>query len=137
LKDDKIALHMLDLGGDVTGNGVSKLVFTSLSVVAENERDRIRERVRDAKRHRASQQLFNGGKRPFGFDVVGEGKNKHLVPNALEQDALARAKAMRDEGKSLRDVAKVWAEAPYNLSRLDTKSVKRIIECAHLGEGHC
>jgi hypothetical protein len=22
---------------------------------------------------------------PFGFDVVGEGKNKHLVPNALEQ----------------------------------------------------
>ena len=137
LKDDKIALHMLDLGGDVTGNGVSKLVFTILSAVAENERDRIRERVRDAKRHRASQRLFNGGKRPFGFDVVGEGKNKQLVPNALEQAALARAKAMRDEGKSLRDVAKVWAEAPYNLSKLDAKSVKRIIERAHLREGHC
>ena len=68
---------------------------------------------------------------------MGEGKNKHLVPNALEQAALTCAKAMRDAGKSLRDVAKVWAEAPYNLSKLDAKSVKRIIERAHLGEGHC
>lgn len=42
LKEDKIALHMIDLGGDVTGNGISKLVFTILSAVAENERDRIR-----------------------------------------------------------------------------------------------
>src|SRR5215207_3306661 len=31
---------MLDLGGDVTGNGISKRVFTILSAVAENERDR-------------------------------------------------------------------------------------------------
>jgi len=44
LKEDKIGLHMIDLGGDVTGNGISKLVFTILSAVAENERDRIRER---------------------------------------------------------------------------------------------
>jgi DNA invertase Pin-like site-specific DNA recombinase len=40
---------MIDLGGDVTGNGVSKLVFTILSAVAEAERDRIRERIRDVK----------------------------------------------------------------------------------------
>ena len=36
------------LGGDVTGNGISKLVFTIL--LAEAERDRIRERVHDVKR---------------------------------------------------------------------------------------
>jgi hypothetical protein len=40
---------MIDLGGDVTGNGISKLVFTILSAVAENERDRIRERVRETR----------------------------------------------------------------------------------------
>jgi putative DNA-invertase from lambdoid prophage Rac len=34
---------MIDLGSDVTGNGISKLVFTILSAVAEAERDRIRE----------------------------------------------------------------------------------------------
>src|SRR6202051_55703 len=92
LKDDKVALHMIDLGGDVTGNGISKLVFTILSAVAENERDRIRERVRDTKRHRASQRLYNGGKRPFGFDVV-EGK---LVPNPNEQGALGLARKLRE-----------------------------------------
>jgi DNA invertase Pin-like site-specific DNA recombinase len=45
LKKDKIGLHLIDLGGDVCGNSISKLVFTILSAVAENERDRIRERI--------------------------------------------------------------------------------------------
>jgi putative DNA-invertase from lambdoid prophage Rac len=45
-----ISLHMLDLGGDVTGNGISKLVFTILSAVVEADRDRIRERIRDVKK---------------------------------------------------------------------------------------
>jgi putative DNA-invertase from lambdoid prophage Rac len=53
LKRQGIGLHMIDLGGDVCGNGISKLVFTILSAVAENERDRIRERIRDVKRHLA------------------------------------------------------------------------------------
>jgi putative DNA-invertase from lambdoid prophage Rac len=129
LKADKIGLHMIDLGGDVCGNGISKLVFTILSAVAESVRDGIRERVREAKRCRASQRLFNGGKRPFGFDVEGEGKNRHLVPNANEQAALARARAMRDEQKSLRDVAQVWA-SEFGLPKIDAKSVKRILERA-------
>jgi DNA invertase Pin-like site-specific DNA recombinase len=39
LRKGGISLHMIDLGGDVTGNGVSKLVFTILSAVAEAERE--------------------------------------------------------------------------------------------------
>jgi len=35
LKDRGVSLHMIDLGGDVTGNGISKLVFTILPAVAE------------------------------------------------------------------------------------------------------
>jgi putative DNA-invertase from lambdoid prophage Rac len=69
LKADGIGLHMIDLGGDVCGNGISKLVFTILSAVAENERDRIRDRIREVKRHLASQGVYGGGKRPFGYDV--------------------------------------------------------------------
>jgi hypothetical protein len=119
---------MIDLGGDVTGNGISKLVFTILSAVAENERDRIRERVRDAKRHRVSQRLFNGGKRPFGFDIEKlDERTQRLVPNATAQAALARGRAMRDERKSLREIAAVWA-SEFGLPRLDAKSVKRIME---------
>jgi putative DNA-invertase from lambdoid prophage Rac len=129
LKEDKVALHMIDLGGDVTGNGISKLVFTILSAVAENERDRIRERVRDVKRHRASQQLFNGGKRPFGFDIEGEGKDRHLVPNAHEQAALARGKALQAEDKSLRDISAAWSRE-FGIATIDAKSVKRILDRA-------
>ena len=40
---------MIDLGGDVTGDGHAKLVFTILSAVAEAERDRTRERIMDVK----------------------------------------------------------------------------------------
>jgi DNA invertase Pin-like site-specific DNA recombinase len=53
LKEQGVGLHMIDLGGDVIGNGVSKMVFTILAAVAEGERDRLRERIRDAKRHLA------------------------------------------------------------------------------------
>jgi putative DNA-invertase from lambdoid prophage Rac len=77
LKEQSVALHMIDLDGDVCGNGISKLVFRILSAVAENERDRIRERIRDVKRHLASQGVYGDGKQPFGYDIVGD----RLVPN--------------------------------------------------------
>src|SRR6202046_4677203 len=44
LKVQDVSLHMIDLGGDVTGHGISQLGFTILYAVAEAERDRIRER---------------------------------------------------------------------------------------------
>jgi DNA invertase Pin-like site-specific DNA recombinase len=77
MNDQGVGLHMIDLGGDVCGNGISKLVFTILSAVAENERERIRERIRDVKRHLASQGIYGGGKRPFGFDGI----DGRLIPN--------------------------------------------------------
>ena len=81
---------MIDLGGDVIGNGVSKMVFTILAAVAEGERDRLRERIRDAKRHLASQGIYSGGKRPFGFDIVLDGETRRLVPNAEETATIER-----------------------------------------------
>jgi putative DNA-invertase from lambdoid prophage Rac len=98
-------------------------VFTILSAVAENERDRIRERVRDAKRHRASQRLYNGGKRPFGFDVVDDGR---LVPNANEQAALKHGRGMQANGDSLRSIAFVWM-SEFGLGQYDAKTVQRIL----------
>jgi putative DNA-invertase from lambdoid prophage Rac len=103
-KDQGIALHMIDLGGDVTGNGISKMVFTILAAVAEGERDRIRERIRDAKRHLASQGVFSGGKRPFGFDIVQDGDVQRMAPNAAEQAVIERMKAMRANGATYRAI---------------------------------
>jgi hypothetical protein len=114
-------LHMIDLGGDVTGNGIGKLLFTILAAVAGNERDRIRERIRDVKRHLASQGVYGGGKRPFGYDVA----DKRLVPNPKEQEALARMRARRAEGKTYREIAfQVATEFGITLAPM---TIKRIL----------
>lgn len=92
---------MIDLGGDVTGNGVSRLVFTILSAVAEAERDRIRERIADVKRDQRSRGRFLGGRRPFGYRVTDEGV---LEPCEEERKALSAMRRMQKAGKSLRDM---------------------------------
>lgn len=124
MKDQGVGLHMIDLGGDVTGDGISKLVFTILSAVAENERDRIRERIRDVKRHLALQGIYGGGKRPFGYDVV-EGR---LVPKANEQAAIARMKALRKKGKPYREISKVIADN-FQVD-MPAMTIKRILDRA-------
>jgi DNA invertase Pin-like site-specific DNA recombinase len=49
LKTRGVKLHFLDLGGDIAGNGLSKLFLTIAPAFAEAERDRIRERIGQVK----------------------------------------------------------------------------------------
>lgn len=121
LKESGVSLHMIDLGGDVTGNGIGKLTFTILSAVAENERDRIRERIRDVKRHLAEQGVYGGGKRPFGFDVV----DGRLVENREEQDALARMRAMRETGASYHGIGAEFGKDQKSIMRMLTRAASR------------
>ena len=46
LKERGVHIHFIDLGGDVTGNGVGAIVFTILSAFATFERERIATRIR-------------------------------------------------------------------------------------------
>lgn len=48
-KKQGVNLHLMDLGGDVTGNGVSKMFFTIVAAFAEFERSRTVERICDVK----------------------------------------------------------------------------------------
>jgi putative DNA-invertase from lambdoid prophage Rac len=123
LKRQRIGLHMIDLGGDVCSNGISKLVFTILSAVAENERDRIRERIRDVKRHLASRGVYGGGKRPFGFDVV----DGRLAANANEQAALRKMVTLRKKKKPLREIARTVANE-FGLPEMAAVTIKRILD---------
>jgi DNA invertase Pin-like site-specific DNA recombinase len=69
---------------------------------ASLERDRIRERIRDAKRHLTSQGVFSGGLRPFGYDKVQDGEIVRLVPNPAETAVIERMQTMRRDYSSLR-----------------------------------
>lgn len=102
LKARSISLHMIDLGGDVTGNGISKLVFTILSAVAEAERDRIRERIAIVKEDQRGRGRYLGGTVPFGFAVDGEGS---LLEVEGEQAAIREMLALRAGNASLRAIA--------------------------------
>jgi putative DNA-invertase from lambdoid prophage Rac len=86
LKARSVSLHMIDLGGDVTGNGISKLVFTILSAVAEAERDRIRERISQVKADQKARGQYLGGKVPFGYRLDASGA---LVPDPIEPTSRA------------------------------------------------
>jgi len=121
IHDRGVSLHMIDLGGDVTGNGISKLVFTILSAVAEAERDRTRERIREVKADQRRRQRYLGGKVPFGWRVE---KNGDLVPVPEQQRAMKRARRLRAKGLSLRRVAAALAQTGILLSH---EGVKRIV----------
>ena len=89
------SLHRIDLGGDVTDDGISKLVFTILSAVAEAERERIRDRVREVKRDQRERARYLGGNVPFGWRRVAEEKGFRLEPIDEEQAAIGRMIELR------------------------------------------
>ncbi len=120
LQGKDVALHMIDLGGDVTGNGISKLVFTILSAVAEAERDRIRERVAVVKADQRARGRYLGGIPPFGYAVAADGA---LEAQPDQQAAIARMRALRLAGGSLRFIAAEMRLAGHPLSHEGVKGV--------------
>ncbi|MEY4482069.1 MAG: hypothetical protein RIQ84_1231 [Pseudomonadota bacterium] len=97
LKEKGCSVHSIDLGGDVTGNGVGAIIFTILSAFASFERERIASRISEVKQMRKSQGYYVGGRRGFGFNVV-DGKK---VPNRKEQKLIAEMKNKKANGESM------------------------------------
>ena len=100
LKEKGISVHSIDLGGDVTGNGVGAIIFTILSAFATFEKDRIATRIKEVKQRRKAEGFYIGGRRGFGFDVVDGIK----VPNTEEQKLLKQMKRMKEKGKTLKEI---------------------------------
>lgn len=95
-----VALHLLDLGGDVTGNGLSRLFLTMAAAFAEVERDRLRERVVQVKADQKSRGRYLGGKLPYGYRV----KDGALVEIPEQQAVVSQVRQMRAEGATLRAI---------------------------------
>lgn len=106
LKRRGVAVHLLDLGGDIAGNGLSKLFLTIAAAFAEAERDRIRERIGQAKKWQREKGEFMGGPRPpLGFRKVAN--SQMLEPDEEGQKALKYIRSRRKAGVSyekIRDV---------------------------------
>jgi putative DNA-invertase from lambdoid prophage Rac len=124
----KISLWLLDLGGDCSGNGISQLIITILSAVADFERGLIGERVAATKANLRRQGKHQGGVRPFGFRfgrATGAGKSRKLIPDEAEQRAIAEMATMRATGMSLMAISAALQAQGFRISH---QSVKNILE---------
>jgi DNA invertase Pin-like site-specific DNA recombinase len=122
LRERGVSLVLLDLGGDISGNGLSKFFLTIVAAFAEVERDRIRERVRQVKRDQRARNRYLGGIAPFGWRVNDEGG----LSEVAEQEAAIRTMlSLRAEGASLRQIAVAMSVAGHAISHEGVASVLR------------
>lgn len=89
MREKGIGVVICDMGVDaITGNGVARLLFSILAACAEFERNRITERMEEGRRAKAARGGHRGGQPPFGYAVVGEGREAVLVEHEGEQRVL-------------------------------------------------
>ena len=109
LKIRGVRLFLKDMGGDVTGNGVSGLVFSILAAVAQFERERIAERVAENRARLTEAGRYVGGRVPFGMKVEDgeddEGRAaRFLIEDREAQASIAAMKKMRAACASFREI---------------------------------
>ena len=107
LREKGIDLILIDMGVEpVTGNGVAKLFFGMLALVAEFERERIAERMEDGRKGKRARNGHVGGSAPYGFKVVGQGREASLEPDEEERDVLRHVKWLK-QNRKYQDVTRV------------------------------
>lgn len=100
-KEKKINLVLFDLGSDpINGSGISQFFFTVIAAVAQLERTMIRERLNSGKQAKKAKGGHIGGKTPYGFRVVGSGRE-------------ARLEMVEDEQRVIETVRELMLDRPY------------------------
>ena len=97
-----------------TTSAAGKMIFRMLAVLAEFERDQVSERTKMALAYRKQQGVYLGAP-PVGTRVAENGKA--LVKNEEEAKLIARAKRLRREGRSLRQIAVKLTEEGFRTRR--------------------
>ena len=119
-----VALHLIDFGGLSLnmGTATGKLMLTFFAMMAEFERNTIRERTRAAVEYRKRNGLVCG-ETPYGFRVV---EGKRLVPNELERKWIARMAQWKAEGDSMSGIARRLNDLRVQTRRKKTWSGKTV-----------
>ena len=113
LRKRGVSLHLLDLGGDISGNGLSKLFLTIAAAFAEAERDRIRERIGQVKADQKARGRYLGGIVPFGYR---RGEGGELVEHEDEQKAIREMAKLRAKGNALRAISEAMKAKGFKIS---------------------
>ena len=100
----RVALHIVDLGGNAidTTSAAGRFMLVVLAGAAEMERNLTRERTRAA----MAIKKANGervGAVPYGYDLADDGTM--LVENVAEQAVIRDIRALRADGRKLKQIA--------------------------------
>lgn len=115
LKERGVSVHFIDLGGDVTNDGIGSVIFTILSAFATFERERIATRIREVKQAQKSEGKFLGGFTRFGYQVVDE----RLVKDPDQQKIIQEMRDMKRRGMSLRRIS-YWLDYVHGVQMTHT-----------------
>ncbi len=102
LRDRKVTLVLMDIGGNVTDDMMGQMYFTMISLFAEFERKKIAARTKEGSDNRKEEGGFIGGPPPFGWKSVIDPKNpkrKILIKNEDEQKILTLLVSLRKKDK--------------------------------------
>lgn len=111
LKERGVSVHFIDLGGDVTNDGVGSVIFTILSAFATFERERLATRIREVKQIQKADGRFLGGVPRFGYRVA----DGRLERDPTHQRILREMRTMRRRGMSYRRLAR-WVGEKYSVT---------------------
>ena len=117
-KERGIDLVLFDLGSEpVNSSGVGQFFFTVIAAVAQLERTMIKERCVNGKKAKIVKGGHVGGLPPYGYRIVGKGRNAQLEPVETEQQVIAKVRAYLSEraeisvGETCRRLAEEGAAA--------------------------
>ena len=125
LKQRGVHVHFIDLGGEVTGDGVGAIVFAVMSSFAAFERERIATRIKEVKQMQKAQGRFVGGRRAFGYQIVDGQK----VQREDEQRVIVHMQEQRAAGMSYRAIAN-WLKSNTSFE-LSCMGVREVLSKQH------
>jgi DNA invertase Pin-like site-specific DNA recombinase len=115
-----VSLILVDCSTEpVSDNGVGKLFFSILASVAEFEKSRIADRMREGRVGKRQRGGHIGGQAPYGFRVEGKGRGATLVSVEAEQAIVQMVRDLRVQRLSYADIA-AHLNAAGKLTRVGT-----------------
>ena len=117
----QIALHVVELGGNITDPELTVSIGRAVAIFAALEKRKSAERIKGVKQRQKQQGRYLGGSRPFGYMIHDNGR---LIENPMEQKVLKRIFELKREGKSLRSISN---EVSTPVMPISFKTVQRLL----------
>lgn len=125
-----VAVHCIDLGGDIMSGKAAEFLQAAVSMLAHFEPSLSRARARTRIQAARKSGRYTGGNAPFGYVVGADGK---LKPDPNRRKVVRRILQLKATGLSLRQVA---AKLTSDGLKISHNSVRKIITSARYQSAH-